>query len=75
MTKQINKVTVRPAKTGFESSLGTQSFCWFCHVMAHLFHYDLIALEQYWSALWGTVVTTGSQTCHPLSSLKITMSF
>ena len=30
----------RTAKT--ESSLGTQSLCWFCHVSAHLLHLAFI---------------------------------
>ena len=31
---KTNNVAVRPAKT--QISLGTHSFCWFCHVAAHV---------------------------------------
>ena len=37
---KTNKMTVQSAKTqitlGSESSLGTQSLCWFCHEAAHI---------------------------------------
>ena len=49
MTK-LTKWQVREAKT--ESSLGAQSFCWFCHAAAHMVYLpEVLALKF------------GSQTC------------